>query len=204
MTFGVGLYGPSGLSAYMDGIRFLMGYRLLPLSVYDFPTGEKLLGFKNLAFLEKFLTLPDYPKLFLRANEYLKEEGKKYPGEIWDAGEKIPNGKVYKDENLEIFPVLVESENKEEKKVALSYVCKPFKSAGKIVKEKVDELKVPKKFISKIVELGQMEIEGVVYKASDFKEADAPSQVIIIIDCPGKNYIKCLKSSNVLEEYKRD
>ena len=78
MCFGSKIYGPPGLCDYLDSIRFLMGFRLLPYSIYDFgPHEKKILVVNNVQILEKITSHPKFNTIFYNINRYLSEEQKK-------------------------------------------------------------------------------------------------------------------------------
>lgn len=69
------VYGPIGLSAYIDNIRFIFGSRILSYSVCDlFGNSQRLLGISSDKLMDTVLKHPDYNKIFLKMNDYLEPE----------------------------------------------------------------------------------------------------------------------------------
>jgi len=199
LAYDVQLFGPPGFTDYMDSIRFLFGMRILPYSIFDFSnSNKKLLGIKNPAFMEQVLSLPGYNKLFWNMNEYLFTRQKESAGDINDPEKSIQDGS-YKDENIEIHPIILLPSPSD--RVAISYVCISNSIPGKVNQQKVKALKVPHKFISKILQARELEVEGILYKASDFQDPAEPVPVLIIVDCPGVSYIDSLLNDNWIKKF---
>jgi len=66
------------------------------------------------------------------------------------------------------------------------------KVAGKVIKEKLETSGIERENRSKLLRTGQIEINGKIFYAKDFKEPDLPSSVLFIIDCPNENMIDSL------------
>jgi len=199
LAFDVQLFGPPGFTNYIDSIRFLFGLRILPYSTFDFfNNNKKLLGIKHPAFMDKVLSLPNYNKLFWNMNDYLLERQSESPADINDPEKSIKDG-YYKDENIEIRPILLRPLSSTGK-IAITYICTANKIPGKVNQEKVKAFNVPHKFIANILKARELEVNGVLYKASDFQEPDEPAPVLLIVDCPGIDYIDSLTSHDLITQ----
>jgi len=201
LAFDVAIYGPPGFSAYLDNVRFLFASKILAFSAYDFFNNDnKLLGISCKDLYQNVLMLPNYNKLFWHMNEYLSGIQKTKPKEINDAQSFIHESKYYKDDNLEVHPLLL-TPDKLPGKPTLSYICKIKKYRGKVLPEKIKEFNIPKKFIQKIIQEKELVIHGVLYKASDIQEPSEPSAILIIIDCPSPEYIESLITQESFKAY---
>lgn len=113
---GVKIYGPRGLSQYLDSIRFIMGFKILPFSCFNFgdPKGkeERLIGVKDLSQINQIVERKDYRNIFFNFKSYLG----KYPDfKTNDALSLIDkNEGFYKDENLSIIPIVITVQSKYE------------------------------------------------------------------------------------------
>ena len=202
-AFDVQLYGPPGFSKYLDSIRFIFGSKILTYSAYDFGNNhEKLLGIKTFAGMERILSLPDFTRVFPQMNNYLLDFQKDAPNDINDAQSFIKEENYFKDENVEIHPLLLTPDPLSSlTKITLCYICKPNVIPGKVNPEKVKAFNVPRKFISQILQKKELVVDGVLYKAADFQEPDVPSPVLILIDCPGVEYIDSLVLHEGIKQY---
>jgi hypothetical protein len=74
----------------------------------------------------------------------------------------------------------------------MNFICIPNKLEGKVLMNKVKELKIPSKLISKLLAEGTLKLDdGTIVKAEDIKEPDSPSPDLLIlhynsIECVGK------------------
>lgn len=214
---GAQIFGPPGLCQYLDSTRFLMGHRLVSYSIYDFFNNQrKLLGVKDSKFTEEVSQRKDYAQIFFKMNDFLLKEQEKEQEQRQNSKDKQKPGsgkfndvqefvreEVYKDEYLEIHPVLLTGDSNDESgKAALCYILKPDKIPGKVNGEKLKAHNIPAKSISKLLQDGQIEINGVIHKAEEFKDPDCPSPVVILIDCPSQaHFVSLLEQEKIKSLY---
>jgi len=191
----VKLYGPKGLASFLYNSRFIMGYRLLVYSALELgKEKKKFLGLKSIDFMNEMMKMKDYNEIFRDPESFFEEHQQKNPKDINDAEEFVGKDGIYQDESLRIIPVITHIEP-ETGKTVLSYVCKSKKLPGKVLTEKLNEFKVPKNLIGKLMSEGSLEIDGKIIKAEQLKEPDAPGPCFIIIDCPKIEYLANLLSN---------
>jgi ribonuclease Z len=193
------IFGPPGFCKYIDSIRFLIGHRVLPFSLYDFYNNhEKLVGIKSNDFVQEVFNRKDYDAIFFKMNDFLLQQQKLKPELINDAQDFIKQDTFYKDENLEIHPILACGENPTHK-LSLCYILKPNKIPGKVNAEKLKANNIQPKYIKKLLEAEEVEIEGKIYKQKDFKDADSPSPLVVIIDCPSEYHLISLANDKRIQ-----
>lgn len=111
---GVKIYGPRGLSQYLDSIRFIMGFKILPFSCFNFGDvkgeEERLIGVKDINQINQIVERKDYKNIFFNFKNYLA----KYPEfKTNDAMSLVDKtGGFYKDDNLSIIPIVVTVQSK--------------------------------------------------------------------------------------------
>jgi len=192
-SYGTKFYGPPGLCKALHEIRLVFGRSLLPCSAHAFfSPDEEQYGVNSGALVKKIRELGLKGTPIVDLVGYLKEHMKKSPKDVNNPHEYIKEGGYYKDDHLEIHPILLAAPNA---KSSLTYLCKTNGFPGKVIKEKLDEYKVPKNMIKKLLETGEIEIDGKTIKASSVKEPDVPPQVLIIVDCPSIAHIESLANS---------
>jgi len=196
------IFGPPGLSEYLDNVRFLIGHRILPFSIYDFfNQNEKLLGIKSASFLNEIFNLKEYNSIFFKMNKFLFQKKETNPEFINDAESFIKENSYYKDENIEIHPVLLCEKSL---KPSLCYILQPNKIPGKVNSEKLKTHNIPTKSIKQLLEKGEVQIGEIIYQAQDFKDPDSPSPVVILIDCPTIDHLICLLRNKRIQDYYED
>lgn len=193
------IFGPPGFCKYLDSIRFLIGHRVLPFSIYDFYNNhEKLVGIKSNAYMQEVFNRKDYESIFFKMNDFLLQQQKTNPELINDAQDFIKQDTFFKDENLEIHPVLLCGEDPSHK-LSLCYILKPNKIPGKVNAEKLKANNIQPKYIKKLLEADEVEIEGKIYKQKDFKDPDHPSPLVLIIDCPTIDHLISLANNKRIQ-----
>lgn len=193
------IFGPPGLANYLDSVRFLIGHRVIPFSIYDFFNNhQKLVGVKSQPFLHEIFNSKDYNSIFFQMNDYLLQQQKTRPEVINDAQSFITEQGVYKDENVEIHPILLTG-NETSPRPSVCYILKPKKIPGKVNSDKLKQHNIKPKYIKLLLESEEAEIEGTVYKSKDFRDPDSPSPVVVLIDCPSLAHLNSLLLSEKIQ-----
>ena len=180
-----------------------MGYRLLLYSVYEFSQKrEKFLGIKSINFFDEFLARKDFNEIFQNPEPFLQKHQEGNPKDINDAREFIKDEK-FQDENLTMIPIKVIADQTDDRSI-LSYVCKSKKLPGKVLMNKINELKVPKNLIGKLNSEGSIELDGKTIYVKDVKEPDSAAVVFIIVECPLAEHARTLFTNPIVEALHED
>ena len=192
------IYGPPGLSSYFLNIFFLNEKWLTPFSVYDFCNNHtKILGTNSKELMEKADQEQVLKTISFNINDFLAKELLSQMEAVNDPQTFIQNNSFYKDKFLEIHPIHLSDQ-----KASLCYIIKPNKIPGRVNPEKLKAENIKSIYLKTLFEKGELEVNGKIYYAKDFKESDEPSPIAIIIDCSNvENLERLFKEPKLMEFY---
>jgi len=192
---GAQLYGPPGLSKYLESVKFRHLFRDLLKNFYEFYVSSKDLHETEEEKIEKEKEKKAFEEFY---HGFMKKHGIGFPDRSKNPN-LILNKKsdyegqeyFYKDQEFEIHGILLEQQDLDIKP-SLCYIIKPNKAKGKIDAEKLKTHNITKQLIGKLFAAGELEVDGVIHKAIDFKDPDSPSPLVLIIDCPTLSHFESL------------
>lgn len=138
--------------------------------------------------MQELLKRKDYPTQFHHLEGYMATELPK--AETNDAGLQLKNGN-FRDENIEIIPF----QTGQSGNTISNFICIPNRLPGKVIVERLNFYKVPKKDINKLLTEGQLVLQdGSTIFAKDVKEEDGDSPNFLIIHTDSlKSLVETLK-----------
>ena len=219
------LYGPRDLIPYIESIKFLMGFKLLPYSCYGFNENAKekanntLLGIKRLEVLETMVESKTYLQDFYNINGFIDRELKNDPKEINDASQHIDfPSNCFKDENMTILPVIfsMSTQSYQPEPLAnffgvpqlsreiISYICITKQPEIKINKEKLASYNLNKQQTAELFKVGQTTLlDGSILRKEDLQGEISPSAILMIIDCPSVEIAQKLFENALLDGFSK-
>ena len=222
------IYGPKHLIQYMESIKFLMGFKLLPYSCYNFDINAKekhentLVGLKKEETIDALVKSKSYLQDFYNMKDFIDRQLKNDPNEINDASQYIDfANNLYKDENMTIIPVIFQMnsqsfvskpanfqnflEKPQDSKEIISYICITRRPETKIIKEKLASYNLTKPQTAELMKTGKtLLLDGSFLKKEDLQNEDTPATIIMIIDCPTKEIAEKLFQNELLNSFSRE
>ncbi len=101
------LFGGQKLISLFRGVKYRFGKKFMPYSIYSFESQERLLGVKRDNLIENLSRRPNFLEIFFSLDHYLQtQHANSYESDVNDAGLRITAENHYRDENIEIMPIL--------------------------------------------------------------------------------------------------
>lgn len=219
------LYGPKELINYMDSIKFLMGFKLLPYSCYGFNEKAKnkdentLIGLNHLEVIDRLVQGRNYLTDFYNIKGYIDRELNNNVNEINNAGIHISfKENLYKDENITIIPIIFNlgysktNENSkgynsfiEKQQISseiISYICITTRPEAIIDKQKLGSYHLNKEQTIELFKTNQTTLSnGTILSKNDLQKDPPPASILIIIDCPNSEILDKLLNNEILSNF---
>lgn len=170
------LYLPDSIYRYLEQLRYKMGFKVLPYSYSNLLSGESRRGVRYVEKVYELLGKDNYADIFMNSEKYIAQH--LAPEERNDSRLLLNENNEYGDGDVKILSFEVEARGEK----ITNYICIPNKLEGKVMMDRVKELKVPAKLISKLMAEGSLTLDdGSVVRAEQIKEPDSASPNLLIL-----------------------